>query len=407
MSTFIAGVVVFSTIVATLVLLLILARAWLTGGSQVAIRLENLAGRRFTGAAGITLLEALRDQGLHVASACGGKGICGECRVQVRSGGGALLITEQPLISRREARNDFRLACQVRVRQPMTVALPEYCLSTRSFRCRVVSNRNVAAFIKELVLAVPEEQDFRFEAGAYIQVECPPYRLSYRDLEIPAAYRNRWDETNSWHLQAETGVPAMRSYSLANAPLERGRIMLNVRVATPPPERPRVPPGIVSSYIFSLKAGDEVTVSGPFGDMRVRDSKAEMVFIGGGAGMAPIRSMILDQLLRVKTRRSMRFYYGARSRREAFYIDTFEQLARAHDNFAWTLALSDPQPADDWQGPVGYIHQVALDDYLASHEAPENVEFYLCGPPPMVDACCDMLEELGVEEENVVLDRFG
>jgi Na+-transporting NADH:ubiquinone oxidoreductase subunit F len=325
----------------------------------------------------------------------------------VLEGGGTLLPTEAAHINRREASQGARLACQVVVKQTMSIEVPREVFGVRRWECRVRSNRSVSTFIKELVLELPAGERLQFRAGGYIQIECPPHEVRYADFDIPEVYRADWDRYNLWRYVSKTADPVTRAYSMANYPAENDIVMLNVRIATPPPSRPDLPPGVMSSFIFGLKAGDGVTVSGPFGDFFARETQAEMIFVGGGAGMAPMRAHIFDQLKRLESRRQISFWYGARSRREVFYEEDFDTLAREHDNFRWQLALSDPLPEDDWKGYTGFIHQVLLENYLRDHPAPEDCEYYLCGPPMMTAAVTRMLFELGVEKDNILMDDFG
>ena len=357
---------------------------------------------------GKRLLTALADQGIFVPSACGGGGTCGQCRVKLLKGGGELLPTESSLISKREAREGQRLACQVTVFEDLEVQVADDVFGVKKWECTVRSNRNVATFIKELVLELPQGEILDFKAGGYIQIECPPHELRYASMDIDEEYRDDWERYGLFELESHVSEATMRAYSMANYPDENEIVMLNVRIATPPPDKyGKVPTGIMSSYIFDLKPGDKVTVSGPYGEFLARETGAEMVFIGGGAGMAPMRSHILDQLKRLKSHRRISFWYGARSLREAFYIEEFNQLAEQYENFSWHLALSEPLPEDEWTGPVGFIHEVLYDLYLKDHPAPEDCEYYLCGPPMMVAAVTHLLDDLGVEKENVLFDDFG
>ncbi len=400
------GVVLFTAIVIALVLVIIGARSRLvaTGTVDVVVNDE----RTIKAPVGSKLLGALSDAHLFVASACGGGGTCAQCRVQVLEGGGAILPTETTHITKREAAHGDRLSCQVTVKQPMRIHVPEEVFGVRKWACTVRSNRNVATFIKELVLELPADEEVPFRAGGYIQIECPPHRVKFSDFEIEERFRGDWDRFNLWKLESRVKEPVTRAYSMANYPLEKDIIMLNVRIATPPPGAPaEVPPGAMSSYIFGLKPGDKTTISGPFGEFYARETENEMVFVGGGAGMAPMRSHIFDQLERIKTRRKMTFWYGARSKREMFYVEDFDRLAKAHNNFEWHVALSDPLPADDWKGYTGFIHNVLFENYLKDHPAPEDCEYYLCGPPMMNAAVINMLEDLGVERDHILLDDFG
>ncbi len=400
------GVVLFTAIVIALVLVIIGARSRLvaTGTVDVVVNDE----RTIKAPVGSKLLGALSDAHLFVASACGGGGTCAQCRVQVLEGGGAILPTETTHITKREAAHGDRLSCQVTVKQPMRIHVPEEVFGVRKWACTVRSNRNVATFIKELVLELPADEEVPFRAGGYIQIECPPHRVKFSDFEIEERFRGDWDRFNLWKLESRVKEPVTRAYSMANYPLEKDIIMLNVRIATPPPGAPaEVPPGAMSSYIFGLKPGDKTTISGPFGEFYARETENEMVFVGGGAGMAPMRAHIFDQLERIKTRRKMTFWYGARSKREMFYVEDFDRLAKTHNNFEWHVALSDPLPTDDWKGYTGFIHNVLFENYLKDHPAPEDCEYYLCGPPMMNAAVINMLEDLGVERDHILLDDFG
>ena len=399
------GVTLFTAIVLTLVGIILLARARLLTTGDVTVTLNDT--RKIETHTGQKLYRALAAADIFVPTACGGGGTCGQCRVKVHAGGGDILPTEAALISRREAAEGDRLACQVVVKRDLQVEVPQEVLGVKKFRCTVRSNRSVSTFIKELVLELPAGETMEFRAGGYIQIECPPHRLAYQDFDIPEPYRADWDRHQLWRYTSEVNKPVTRAYSMANYPDEQGIIMLNVRIATPPPMQPDAPPGVMSSYIFSLKPGDRATISGPYGEFFARDTKSEMVFIGGGAGMAPMRAHIFDQLKRIGTTRKMSFWYGARSRREIFYKNDFDKLQASHPNFEWHVALSDPQPDDHWEGYRGFIHEVLLLHYLSYHPAPEDCEYYLCGPPMMNAAVIGMLEELGVERDNILLDDFG
>lgn len=400
------GVGMFTGIILILALIILFARSRLVASGNVDI---NINGEQDIPAkVGLKLLTALAEAKLFVPSACGGGGTCGQCRVRVLDGGGAILPTETSHITKRQARQGDRLACQVAVKQDLRIELPREVFGVKKWPCRVRSNRNVATFIKELILELPEGEDINFRAGGYIQIECPPYHARFADFDIGSEYRGDWDRYDLWRYEAGSAKPASRAYSMANYPEEKGIVMLNVRIATPPPgSPPTVPPGVMSSYIFSLKPGDRVTISGPFGEFFAKETEAEMVFVGGGAGMAPMRAHIFDQLKRLDTRRKISFWYGARSRREMFYVEDFDDLARGHDNFQWHVALSDPQPEDRWEGPEGFIHEVLYQNYLRDHPAPEDCEYYLCGPPMMTASVIKMLDGLGVEKENILLDNFG
>ena len=408
MDTILLGVFMFTAVILTLVAVLMAAKSRLVAGGEVSIAVNGDPQHTLTVPSGGTLLSTLADNKIFIPSACGGKGSCGVCKLDVVSGGGAMLPTETNHITRGEARQGCRLSCQVKVKGDMEIRVPAEVFSVKRWLCTVRSNDNVATFIKELILELPAGEAVPFRAGGYIQISCPPHVVSYSGMDIGEEYRADWDKFNLWQYVSTVDAPLERAYSMANYPEERGVIMLNVRVASPPPRAPKgTPPGKMSSFIFNLKPGDEVEISGPFGEFFARDTDAEMVFIGGGAGMAPMRSHIFDQFKRLATRRKVTFWYGARSLREAFYIDHFDALAAENANFTWHLALSDPLPEDNWTGHTGFIHQVLLDNYLRDHPAPEDCEYYLCGPPPMMTACFNMLDNLGVEPENILFDDFG
>jgi Na+-transporting NADH:ubiquinone oxidoreductase subunit F len=407
MLTIIIGVTVFVVVIVSLVVLLMIAKSKLVASADVTITVNDDPDKAIVAPAGNTLLNTLAAQKIFIPSACGGKGTCGVCKVKVLEGGGALLPTETSHVNRGEAREGVRLSCQVKVKQDLKIEIDPEIFNVRKWKCRVRSNRNVATFIKELVLELPEGEEVPFRAGGYIQIECPPHVVKYADFDIEEEYRGDWDKFNMWQFVSKVDEPVTRAYSMASYPLEKGIIMLNVRIASPPPNMTSVPPGKMSSYIFSLKPGDEVTISGPFGEFFARDTDNEMVFIGGGAGMAPMRSHIFDQFRRLHTDRKVTFWYGARSKREAFYQEDFDAIDAENDNFEWHLALSDPLPEDEWSGDTGFIHQVVFEKYLKNHPAPEDVEYYMCGPPMMNQACINMLLDLGVEPENIMLDDFG
>ena len=405
-TTIILGVVMFTVVIVGLVLVLMAARSRLVNTQAVTLNINGEKDIKVP--AGGTLLGALAAEKIFIPSACGGKGSCGVCTVHVHEGGGAMLPTEEAHISRGQAREGCRLSCQVKIKQDMKVEIEPEIFSVKKWKCKVISNDNVATFIKELKLALPEGEEVPFRAGGYIQIECPPHVANYKDFEIQEEYRGDWDKFNMWRYVSKVDEAVERAYSMANYPEEKGLIMLNVRIASPPPRAPEgTPPGIMSSYIFNLKPGDEVTISGPFGEFFAKDTDKEMVFVGGGAGMAPMRSHIFDQFRRLKTKRKVSFWYGARSKREAFYEEDFNEIAAENDNFVWHLALSDALPEDNWTGYTGFIHQVLYDNYLKDHEAPEDCEYYMCGPPMMNQAVINMLLDLGVEPENIMLDDFG
>ncbi|MGB5162570.1 MAG: NADH:ubiquinone reductase (Na(+)-transporting) subunit F [Thermoanaerobaculia bacterium] len=408
MTTIGLGVFMFTFVIVTLVAFLMVARSKLVATGEVTILVNEDSDKALKTAAGSTLLGTLSANKIFIPSACGGKGSCGVCKVTVTKGGGAMLPTEVSHINRGEEREGVRLSCQVKVKGDMDIELPPEVFSVRKWQCKVRSNHNVATFIKELSMDLPPGEEVPFRAGGYIQIESPPHVVNYKDFLIDDEYREEWDKFDMWRYVSKVDEEVTRAYSMANYPDEKGLILLNVRVASPPPRSPEgTPPGKMSSYIFNLKPGDEVTISGPYGEFYAKDTDAEMMFIGGGAGMAPMRSHIFDQLKRLDTKRKITFWYGARSLREAFYQDEFDELAAKHDNFEWHLALSEPLPEDNWTGMTGFIHQVVYDNYLKDHPAPEDIEYYLCGPPLMLSACRNMFEDLGVEEENVLYDDFG
>ena len=401
------GVAMFTGVILALVALLLAARRKLVASGEVSIVVNDDPSKALKTPAGNTLLGALSGAGIFIPSACGGKGACGVCEVVVKEGGGDLLPTETGFISPGEARRGCRLACQVKVKRDMRIELPAEVFSVAKWNCTVVSNRNVATFIKELVLALPEGQSVPFRAGGYVQIEAPAHAVEFRDMVIEPPFREDWDKFDLWRFRSVVDEPVVRAYSMANYPLEKGLLKFTIRIAFPPGYRTEIPPGKMSSWLFALRPGDQVTVSGPYGEFFARDTDKEMCFIGGGAGMAPMRSHIFDQLLRLDTRRKMTYWYGARSLKEAFYVEEFDRLAAEHPNFSWHLALSEPLEEDHWNGPTGFIHQVLLERYLRDHPAPEDVEYYMCGPGVMNKAVIAMLLDLGVERENIMLDDFG
>lgn len=399
------GIILFTLIIMALVFIILGARSKLVSTGDINIIIND--EKTITTKPGAKLLGALADANLFVSSACGGGGTCGQCKVKIFEGGGSILPTEESHITKREACEGDRLSCQVAVKQDMKIEVPEEVFGVKKWECTVRSNHNVATFIKELVLELPEGEDVNFRAGGFIQIECPPHSVDYKNFTIEDEYKGDWDRFDMWRYKSVVKEDVVRAYSMANYPEEKGIIMLNVRIASPPPDRDDIPPGQMSSYIFDLKPGDKVTISGPFGEFFAKDTDKEMVFIGGGAGMAPMRSHIFDQLRRIKTDRKLSFWYGARSLREMFYTEDFDQLAAENDNFKWHVALSDPLPEDNWEGYTGFIHNVLYENYLKDHPAPEDCEFYMCGPPMMNAAVINMLEDLGVEPENIFLDDFG
>ncbi len=400
------GVGLFTTIILVLVLVILVARSKLVASGSVTVTVNDELELKIP--VGGKLMQGLADADLFVPSACGGGGTCGQCRVRIISGGGAILPTELSLLSKREAAEHYRLSCQVAVKQDMRVQVPDEVFGVKRYECTVRSNRNVASFIKELVLALPDGEELDFRAGGYVQIECPPHDLKFTDFDIDEQFRDEWDRYKVWRFESRVKKAESRAYSMASFPLEKDVIKLNVRIATPPPGADdSIPPGIMSSFIFNLKPGDKVVVSGPYGEFFARETDNEMVFIGGGAGMAPMRAHIFDQLKRRHSKRKMSFWYGARSLKEVFYDDEFDQLAGENDNFEWNLAMSEPLPEDNWTGYTGFIHTVLFEEYLADHPAPEDCEYYLCGPPMMNGAVIKMLDSLGVPKENILLDDFG
>ena len=403
----ILGISMFTAIVLLLVLVILFAKSKLVSTGDITISINGDPSKSVIAAAGGKLLGVLADQGIFIPSACGGGGTCGQCRVDVHSGGGDILPTEEGHITKRQAKDGCRLACQVAVKQDMVIEVEDEIFGVQKWECEVISNDNQATFIKELVLKIPDGESVPFKAGGYIQIEAPAHHVKYSDFDIDEQYRGDWKHFGFFDVESKVDEETLRAYSMASYPEEEGIIMLNVRIATPPPGRLHLPAGKMSSYIFSLKAGDKVTISGPFGEFFAKETDNEMVFIGGGAGMAPMRSHIFDQLKRLKSKRKISFWYGARSKREMFYEDDYNGLAAENDNFVWHVALSDPQPDDNWDGMTGFIHNVLFEEYLKDHEAPEDCEYYMCGPPMMNAAVIGMLKDLGVEDDNIMLDDFG
>ncbi|MCP5045861.1 MAG: NADH:ubiquinone reductase (Na(+)-transporting) subunit F [bacterium] len=407
LSVIFVGVAMFIFIVLALVFVIVFARSKLVASGNVNIVINGDTGNSLTVPVGGKLLNVLAENQLFVSSACGGGGSCAQCTVKVFDGGGDILPTEAAMISRKEAREGVRLSCQVPVKEDMKIEVPAEVFSVKKWECTVRSNQNVATFIKELVLELPEGEDVDFRAGGYIQIEAPPHIAEYKNFIVEEEYKEDWDKFNLWRYVSKVEEPVVRAYSMANYPEEKGIIMLNIRIASPPPRLPNVPPGQMSSYTFNLKPGDKLTITGPFGEFFAKETDNEMVFIGGGAGMAPMRSHIFDQLGRIHSKRKISYWYGARSYREMFYVEDFDKLAKENENFKWHVALSEPLPEDNWDGLTGFIHQVLFDEYLKNHPAPEDCEYYICGPPMMNTAIINMLDSLGVEPEHIMMDDFG
>ena len=408
MDTFIFGVAAFSLVGLFIVGVLLIARSQLVSSGSVRIIVNGDESQAIETKAGGTLLATLADQKLFIPSACGGGGTCAQCLVNIDEGGGELLPTEEGHISRGMAKEGCRLSCQVKVKNDMRIRVPDSVFSVQKWDCEVVSNENVATFIKEFKVRLPEGKKIDFTSGDYIQIEIPPHDVSYKNFEVETEYREDWDKFDLWRFRSKTDDTVERAYSMANYPAEGDDIvMLNVRIASPPPRLPDVPPGKGSSYMFDQKPGDKVTISGPFGEFHIKPTEREMIFIGGGAGMAPLRSHIMRMLETEKTGRKMSYWYGARSLREMFYVEDFDRLQSENDNFKWHVALSEPLPEDNWEGHTGFIHQVVLENYLKNHAAPEECEYYLCGPPMMNQAVLQMLDDLGVDPEMIDLDDFG
>jgi Na+-transporting NADH:ubiquinone oxidoreductase subunit F len=403
--TIVYGVTMFTAIVLVLVAIILMARSALVSSGDVHIEVNG--EKDITVPAGGKLLQTLSEADLFLPSACGGGGTCAQCKCIIKEGGGSMLPTEESHFTRREADEGWRLSCQVSVKHDMKIVVPEEVFGVKQWECTVVSNPNVATFIKELTLALPEGENVDFRAGGYVQLECPPHQVKYADFDIEEQYRGDWEHFGFFKLESVVKETVIRAYSMANYPEEKGVVKFNIRIATPPPGSEGIPPGQMSSWVFGLKPGDKVKVYGPFGEFFAKDTDAEMIFIGGGAGMAPMRSHIFDQLKRLQSKRKISFWYGARSLREMFYVEDYDQLAAENDNFEWHVALSDPQPEDNWEGLTGFIHNVLYEEYLKNHPAPEDCEYYMCGPPMMNAAVIQMLTDLGVEPENIMLDDFG
>lgn len=403
--TIVYGVGMFTAMILALVGIILYARTLLVSSGDVTIEING--ERNLTVPAGGKLLQTLSEANVFLASACGGGGTCAQCKCIVNEGGGSMLPTEESHFTRRDATDGWRLSCQTAVKQDMKIQVPEEVFGVKQWECTVESNPNVATFIKELTLRLPEGQSVDFRAGGYVQLECPPHLVNYANFDVDEEYRGDWERFGFFKMSSKVDETVIRAYSMANYPEEKGVVKFNIRIATPPPGSEGISPGQMSSWVFGLKPGDKVTVYGPFGEFFAKDTDAEMVFIGGGAGMAPMRSHIFDQLKRLGSKRKISFWYGARSLREMFYVEDYDGLAAENDNFDWHVALSDPQPEDNWDGLTGFIHNVLFEEYLKEHPAPEDCEYYMCGPPMMNAAVIKMLTDLGVEPENIMLDDFG
>lgn len=407
-ATAIGGVAMFTVIIMSFVAIILVARGRLVSSGDVTIHINDNPDNDVVTAAGGKLLQTLASEGIFLSSACGGGGTCAQCRCRVIEGGGSILPTEEGHFTQGEIRDHLRLACQVAVKQDMKIEIDPEFFDVQKWECEVISNDNVATFIKELVLKIPEGEAVNFRAGGYVQLEAPPHEVHYKDFDIAEEYREDWDKFGVFKYVSKVDEPVVRAYSMANYPEEKGIIKFNIRIASPPPRGgDGIPPGKMSSWVFSLKPGDKVTVSGPYGEFFAKDTDAEMIFIGGGAGMAPMRSHIFDQLKRINSKRKISFWYGARSIREMFYVEDYDELEKEFDNFEWHVALSDPLPEDNWDGYTGFIHNVLYEEYLKDHPNPEDCEYYMCGPPVMNAAVIEMLHSLGVEDENILLDDFG
>ena len=408
MITSIASVLVCTFIILFLVLILNLAESKLLPQGDVKVLINKNEEKSPLVKPGGTLLNALSNVGIFIPSACGGGGTCAQCKCQIVSGGGDILSTELNHINRKEAKENWRLACQVKVREDMEIKIPDEIFSIQKWECVVKSNNNVATFIKELVLELPEGEVLNFQAGGYIQIDIPKYNLKFNEFNVEKVYHEDWDKYKIWDLAANNEESVFRAYSMANHPAEGNIVMLNVRIATPPPALWNdVPPGVASSYIFNLKEGDKVTISGPYGEFFIKPTEREMVYVGGGAGMAPMRSHLFHLFHTLKTGRKVSYWYGARSKREMFYDQDFKNIENNFPNFKYHVALSDPMDEDKWNGYTGFIHQVLFDNYLKNHEDPTEIEYYMCGPPMMVEAAENMLYDMGVEEEMVAFDKFS
>ncbi|NBC82062.1 MAG: NADH:ubiquinone reductase (Na(+)-transporting) subunit F [Bacteroidetes bacterium] len=407
----VVSIAVFLTIILTLVLILLYARKKLSPQGEVTLTINE--DKEVKVEPGSTILTTLSNSGVYLPSACGGGGTCGMCSCQVLEGGGSILPTETGFFTRKEQQENWRLGCQVKIRSDMKIQVPEEVMGIRKWECEVVSNKNVATFIKEFVVKLPEGETLDFKSGGYIQIDVPKFEVDFKtDVEVEDEYKEEWDKFGLWNLKLKNNEESFRAYSMANHPAEGNIIKLNIRIATPPWDRSKggfmnVPPGLCSSYVFSRKPGDKVTISGPYGEFFIKHSEKEMLYIGGGAGMAPLRSHLFHLFHTLKTNRKVSYWYGARSKREIFYEEDFREIEKLFPNFEFHIALSEPRPEDKWDGPAGFIHQIIYDKYLGQHEEPEEIEYYLCGPPMMNDAVNKMLYDLGVPDEMIAFDDFG
>jgi Na+-transporting NADH:ubiquinone oxidoreductase subunit F len=399
------GILAFVALILFLITILIVVEKKIIAYKDCKININDGKEESIETPGGSTLLSAFVDNGILLPAACGGGGTCAMCKVCITQGGGDILPTETPHLTLKEQKENIRLACQVKVKNDLNVELDEEIFGIQKFECEVVSNFNVSTYIKELKFKLPGDLDIEFKAGGYIQVDIPEYDISFKDFKIEEEYRLEWDQYNMWDLHVKNEEEIVRAYSMANYPLEKGTVLLNIRIATPPPGMD-VPSGIGSTFLFNLKPGDKVILSGPYGEFFAKETDREMCFIGGGAGMAPMRSHILDQLLRIDTKRTITYWYGARSAKEMFYHEEFLELEKKYPNFKYHVGLSDPQPEDNWNGYVGYIHNVVYDNWLQHHEDPDEIEFYMCGPPMMNSSCLKMLDDAGIERDMIDLDEF-
>jgi len=403
------SILVFLAVILLLVIILLYARKKLVPQGDVKLKVND---RELIVSPGNNVMATLSNNGIFLPSACGGGGTCGQCKCQILEGGGSILPTETGFFTRKEQQNHWRLGCQVKIRQDMVLKLPEEILGIKKWECEVLSNKNVATFIKEFVVKLPEGETMEFKSGEYVQIDVPKFDISFKDMEVEEEFRDEWDKYKMWDLKTKNSEETIRAYSMANHPAEGNIIMLNIRIATPPWDRKRnqfmnVPPGICSSYVFTRKPGDRVMISGPYGDFHIKDTGNEMIYIGGGAGMAPMRSHIYHLFHTLQTGRKVSYWYGARSKREIFYEDEFRAIEKKFPNFTFNLALSEPMPEDKWDGYTGFIHQVLYDEYLSKLEEPEEIEYYFCGPPLMNDAVIKLLYDMGIPDENVSFDDFG